>query len=56
MDAGRRLTKRAINQKSERVERWLDEKYPAIYRKAKAENAEVFWEDETAGSLMILTM
>ncbi len=26
----------------------MNEEYPAIHRKAKAENAEIFWGDETA--------
>lgn len=43
-----RPAKRAINQKPERVERWLEEEYPAIHRKSKAENAEIFWGDEIA--------
>lgn len=43
-----RPAKRAINQKPEQVERWLEEEYPAIHRKAKAENAEIFWGDEAA--------
>ena len=43
-----RPAKRAENQKPEQVEAWLNEEYPAIHRKAKAENAEIFWGDETA--------
>ena len=43
-----RPAKRETNQKPEQVEAWLNEEYPAIHRKAKAENAEIFWEDETA--------
>ena len=43
-----RPAKREANQKSERVEAWLKEEYPAIHHKAKAENAEIFWGDETA--------
>ena len=43
-----RPAKREVNQKPEQVEAWLNEEYPAIYRKAKAENAEIFWGDETA--------
>lgn len=27
---------------------WLDDKYPAIAKRAKAENAEIHWGDETA--------
>ena len=43
-----RPAKRETNQKAEQVEAWLNEEYPAIHRKAKAENAEIFWGDETA--------
>ena len=43
-----RPAKRETNQKPEQVEAWLNEEYPAIHRKAKAENAEIFWGDETA--------
>jgi transposase len=38
----------AIEQKPEQVKRWLEEEYPAIKAKAKAENAEIWWGDETA--------
>ena len=43
-----RPARREVNQKPEQVEAWLNEEYPAIHRKAKAENAEIFWGDETA--------
>ena len=43
-----RPAKREANQKPEQVEAWLNEEYPAIHRKARAENAEIFWGDETA--------
>lgn len=43
-----RPAKREANQKPEQVEAWLNEEYPTIHRKAKAENAEIFWGDETA--------
>ena len=43
-----RPAKREANQKAEQVEAWLNEEYPAIHRKAKAESAEIFWGDETA--------
>ena len=43
-----RPAKRGTNQRPEQVERWLYEEYPAIHRNAKAENAEIFWGDETA--------
>ena len=40
--------KQEMNQKPEQVEAWLKEQYPAIHAEAKAENAEIFWGDETA--------
>lgn len=40
--------KQAYEQQPARVKQWLDEEYPAIQRKAKAEKAEIFWGDETA--------
>ena len=43
-----RPAKQAMKQKPEQVEAWLNEQYPAIHTKAKAENAEIFWGDETA--------
>ena len=43
-----RPAKRAANQKPEQVEAWLKEEYPAIHAEAKAENAEIYWGDETA--------
>jgi transposase len=43
-----RPVKKARKQDSERVEKWLHEAYPGIAAKAKAENAEIYWGDETA--------
>ena len=43
-----RPARQAIEQKPEAVQRWLKEEYPAIHTAAKAENAEIFWGDETA--------
>ena len=43
-----RPARREVNQKPEQVGAWLNEEYPAIHCKAKAENAEIFWGDETA--------
>ena len=43
-----RPAKQAMKQKPEQVEAWLNEEYPAIHARAKAENAEIFWGDETA--------
>ena len=43
-----RPAKQAMKQKPEQVETWLKEEYPAIHAGAKAENAEIFWGDETA--------
>ena len=43
-----RPAKQAMNQKPEQVQAWLNEQYPAIRAEAKAENAVIFWGDETA--------
>jgi len=43
-----RPVKRAIEQRPAEVQRWLDEEYPAIERRAKAERGEIYWGDETA--------
>lgn len=43
-----RPTKRANRQDATRVDAWVNEEYPAIAEKAKAENAEIYWGDETA--------
>ena len=43
-----RPARQAMSQKPEQVEAWLKEEYPAIHAEAKAENAEIFWGDETA--------
>ena len=40
--------KRAYEQRPEAVKQWLDEQYPAIAQRAKAEDAEIHWRDETA--------
>ena len=40
--------KKAYEQRPEAVQAWLDEQYPAIEKRAKAENAEIHWGDETA--------
>lgn len=42
-----RPLKRAYEQNPEAVERWLQEEYPSIEARAKAENAEIHWGDET---------
>jgi transposase len=39
--------KRAYEQQPARVQKWLDEEYPAIHDKAMAEDAEIYWGDET---------
>jgi len=39
--------KRAYEQNPKAVQRWLDEEYPAIHGRAKAEGAEIHWGDET---------
>lgn len=42
-----RPAKRAYEQCSKAVQRWLDEDYPVIAARAAAENAEIHWGDET---------
>ena len=39
--------KRAYEQNPKQVKKWLDEEYPSIKARAKAENAEIYWGDET---------
>ena len=39
--------KRAYEQCSKKVQKWLDEEYPAIKQKAKKEGAVIHWGDET---------
>jgi len=39
--------KRSYERCSKRVQKWLDEEYPEIERKAKEEGAEIHWGDET---------
>jgi transposase len=43
-----RPIKRALEQRPADVQRWLDVEYPQIQARAKAENAEIYWADETA--------
>lgn len=38
--------RRAYERDPEAVQRWLDQEYPAIHRRAKAQGAEVYWGDE----------
>ncbi len=45
-----RPTKRACGQDIARVERFKKEEYPAIAKRAKVENAEIYWGDETGVS------
>ena len=40
--------KKAYEQRPEAVQAWLDEQYPQIETRAKAEGAEIHWGDETA--------
>lgn len=42
-----RPTKRACGQDIARIEKFKTEEYPAIAKRAKAENAEIYWGDET---------
>lgn len=39
--------KRAYEQCPKKVQKWLDEQYPAIKQRAKVEDAEIHWGDET---------
>lgn len=39
--------KRAYEQQPAKVQAWLDEEYPRIHARAKAEGAEIYWGDET---------
>lgn len=39
--------KRAYEQREPEVKRWLNETYPDIQARAKTENAEIYWGDET---------
>jgi len=43
-----RPIKRALEQRPTEVRRWLEETYPAIVARAKAEKATIYWGDETA--------
>jgi transposase len=43
-----RPAKRALEQRPEQVRQWLETDYPAIVRRAKQEQAQVHWADETA--------
>lgn len=38
--------RRAFEQDTEAVRRWLEEEYPAIRKQAKSEKAEIYWGDE----------
>ena len=40
-------TKQAYEQRPAEVKRWLEEDYSNIHQRAKAENAEIYWGDET---------
>jgi transposase len=40
-------TRKAKKQDPEEVRQWLEETYPALEKRAKAENAEILWGDET---------
>ena len=42
-----RPTKRAYKQNPEQIEKWVKEEYPVISERAKAENADIYWGDET---------
>jgi len=40
--------KRAYERKDEKTQQWLKEEYPKIKKEAKADNADIWWADETA--------
>ena len=40
--------KKAYEQRPEAVQKWLDEQYPEIEKRARSEDAEIHWGDETA--------
>lgn len=40
--------KRAYEQRPEAVQQWIEQVYPAIERRAKAEGGEIHWGNETA--------
>jgi transposase len=40
--------KRAYERKDEKTQQWLNEEYPKIKKQAKADNADIWWADETA--------
>lgn len=42
-----RPTKRACGQDIVRIQKFMNEEYPAILKRAKAENADIYWGDET---------
>lgn len=42
-----RPSRRNYEQKPEAVRRWMKERYPALVQRAKSENAEIHWGDET---------
>lgn len=43
-----RPIKRALEQNPVKVEQWMNETYPTIAARAKAEGAVIYWGDETA--------
>jgi len=42
-----RPVKKAYKQDPEKVNEWVNQSYPAISKRAKAENADIYWGDET---------
>ena len=43
--------KKAYEQCSKKVQKWVDEEYPEIQKRAKEENAEIQWGDEFSGAI-----
>lgn len=46
-----RPAKYAVEQDAQKVKMWLEVEYPRIHARAKAEGAEIHWEDETGVAL-----
>ena len=42
--------RRDYAQQPEQVKQWLDEQYPALEKRAKSQNADIYWGDETGVS------
>jgi hypothetical protein len=43
--------KKAYEKCSKKVQKWIEEEYPAIQKRAKEENAEIQWGDKFSGAI-----